>query len=286
MGLGRVVDPLVTMCVPFRKWNDWAVSFASIGPPINAVTTLRRTIKQVREVARTEMVEGCIQDRSKFVQFIDDDITVPPFLLRKLLHVFAVSDKSVAAVAGIYCTKTQPPMPAIFKKVGEGPYYDWELNRAFEVEVAPLGMMMIRTEVFHDLPKPWFADIDDVEVARSYGLVAENEHPDNASFTDDVFFCNRLRQAGYKIMAHGGCLGVHWDLQNEIAYAMPLDTPPFQKELKRRWDTEPIGELELLKRVRVIYQEVHGPTDLIPGFELVQEQHKGTQLETVGHLKI
>ncbi len=261
----RLTHPLVTLCVPFGRnpLPQWAVSFACIQPPINAITAMNITIDKVREDARHKLADDCIAAESKYMMCLDDDVTVPPFILRKLLYAFETLPDDVMAVGGIYCTKTIPPMPAVFRKIGEGPAYDWKLGEVFECEVAPLGMLLVKTKVFDYLSKPWFKDVDSIDEARILGLADESSDAMSASFTDDAYFCHKIRQAGFKVMAHGGVLGIHWHSMTGQSFILPADAPPITREMENRWGKAECSEGEYYRRLVGLYGDFYGPLDFL-----------------------
>ncbi len=265
--------PLVTMCIPFTRnvTPDWAFSLAAITAPMNATMERVRTVNRKRDLAREKMVDGGLERKTRFIMFLDDDVTVPANILRALLYQFSNLEDDVAVIGGIYCTKTSPAHPLVFKTLGDGPFYKWKLGEVFECDVVATGMMMIRADVFKNLPKPWFKDLEGVEEAKKYGVVPDDYPGHYFAITDDAFFCNKVKAAGYKVMAHGGVLGLHWDNKG-TAYALPSDSYPVKTEVERRWpDTDPTNEKEYIKRVFAVYKDYYGATDIIPTEDVVLE---------------
>jgi hypothetical protein len=43
--------------------------------------------------------------------------------------------------------------------------------------------------------------------------------------TDDIYFCRKVREAGMRILAHGGVLPGHWDEHGNV-YFLPDDSYP------------------------------------------------------------
>ncbi len=262
----RLINPLVTICIPFSRnvLPDWAISLASIAPPMNATFTIRRTIGQIRDEAREQMAEKAVEEKSEFILCLDDDVTVPPNIVRQLLFAFGEAPDDVMVIGGIYCTKTSPAIPLVFRKEGEGPFYKWKLGEVFPCEIIATGMMMIRTKVFEGMPKPWFKDVDGVEEGKKYGLIPDDFDVLNFGINDDGFFCKRVADQGCKVMAHGGVLGMHWD-QKGTAYVLPDNSYPMKTEIERRWGRfDPSNGLEHYKRYMSLVKEFYGYTDLLP----------------------
>lgn len=257
--------PLVTVCIPFSRKTDgdWSISLASIVPPINATFQIRRTKNVKRDEAREYLAEKSIEDGSRFMLCLDDDVTVPPNIIRQLLFQFGNLPDDVGIVGGIYCTKTSPAMPLVFKNIGDGPFYKWHLGEVFECELLATGMMMVDLNKLKTLPKPWFKDIETVEEGKEYGLIPEDSETYRFGINDDGFLCNRFREAGYKIMAHGGCLGMHWD-EEGTAFCLPLESYPMTTEYVKRWGTAKQSVEEVSKRSMKLIKEFHGYIDLLP----------------------
>lgn len=260
--------PLVTICIPFSRnvLPDWSISLASIVPPMNATCQIRRTINVKRDQAREYLAEQAIGDGSRFMQCLDDDVTVPPNILRQLLYQFGNVGDDVAAIGGIYCTKTSPAMPLVFKHIGDGPFYKWRLGEIIECEIVPTGMLMVDLDKLKKMPKPWFKDIETVEEGKEYGLLPKDSNSTQFSINDDGFLCNRIREAGYKVLAHGGCLGMHWD-EKGTAFILPDDSYPMKTEYEKRWGalTQEVQDLPIHgKRVMTLIKEFYGYVDLLP----------------------
>ncbi len=78
--------------------------------------------------------------------------------------------------------------------------------------------MLIRTEVFRHLEKPYFKTVEEyVEVDGNIGC---------QKMTDDIYFCQKVKQAGFKILAHGGVLCGHYDVKKDKIFTMPDDACP------------------------------------------------------------
>ncbi len=263
--------PLVTMCIPFTRnpSPDWAFSMAAITVPMNATLERVMTRNMQREAARESMVDKALERKSRFVLFLDDDVTVPANIIRALLFQFGNLDEDVAVIGGIYCTKTSPSHPLVFKTLGDGPFYKWKLGEVFECDMVATGMMMIRADVFRQIPKPWFKDLEGVDDAKKYGIVPEDYKGHYFAITDDGFFCSKVKDAGYRVMAHGGVLGMHWD-DKGTAYVLPADSYPVRTEVEKRWPgTDLANGEEYIKRVFQVYKDYYGCTNLVPTGDIV-----------------
>lgn len=277
--------------VPFSRnpSPEWAFSFASILGPMNGTMMLTKIVNAERGFARTKLAWDAWKRGSKYGLFIDDDNTVPPNIIRQLLFEFENADDDVMVIGGIYTTKTYPPMPLVYQNIGDGPFYRWKFGQVFPVELIATGMMCIKMELFDKLEdpdptfdaqtgeiisfkQPWFKEIRGVEEGKKYGLIPENYEGRDFQSNDDGFFCNLVTSRGYKILAHGGCLGLHWDDEG-TAYAIPDNSYAFKTEMQRRFPEPPKDQEEYEKRCMAIYRSLYGYSDFaVKGQEEVLEK--------------
>jgi hypothetical protein len=212
-GQGRYVAP------------EWAISLASLSWPMNSNYCYLPVKGKPRDEARNQIVELARELNTKFLLFLDDDTAPPNFTIHKLAYVLENGDEDVGICGGIYCSKTDPPAPAVFMEEGEGPYWKWKVNDIFPCERIGTGCMMIRMSVFDKIEKPYFRDILNYEQGLRHGYPPQENKPARFEVTDDMYFCKKVREAGIKIMAHGGVLPIHWD-QNGNPFFLPQDSYP------------------------------------------------------------
>jgi hypothetical protein len=118
--------------------------------------------------------------------------------------------------------------------------------------------MMIRLSALKDIPKPWFKDtlgnsqqhqttINDIPI----DVVAEQG-------TDDLYFCQKVTDAGYDIIAHGGVLPIHIDIETGQQYHLPEDSYPVKSYLEKKAAYEKAGKTDAtnLKARKVSVPEV------------------------------
>ena len=122
---------------------------------------------------------------------------------------------------GVYVTKSDPVEPVVYKD-GK-PYWRWKAKSVFEVDGIGAGCMLVRTEVFPKIEPPWFKVVDTAQGENGYPLFID----------DDRWFCMKVREAGYRILADGGILCAHHDLATGRRYTLPPDCYPLQKEAER-----------------------------------------------------
>jgi len=174
--------------------------------------------------ARELICEQALIVGAPYVWFVDDDTVPPTAALRMLLHALEQHPEA-GAIGGIYCIKEEPTYPLVFNEFGNGPFWDWRAGEVFPIWAVGTGCMLIRTEALKNLPKPWFKFID---MASNEGVFSEGLKVNNIYVGEDVYFCDKLKQAGYKVLAHGGVLCDHWDMQTGKCYSLPKDSRPYK----------------------------------------------------------
>lgn len=196
---------------------EWAVALATQAWPTNTnvcYVLVRCENKKTgskgprRDEARERIVQGALDLKAPYVWFIDDDVEVPFGACRQLMKTLSEAPDDVMAVAGIYPAKRLPIEPIVYKTNGHGPFTRWKKDTIFECSLIGTGCMLIKTEAFGKIDKPWFKDVD----------------TDTLQITDDGWFCGKLELAGLKVLADAHVLCTHWD--GEIPYRFTEDTYP------------------------------------------------------------
>jgi predicted O-methyltransferase YrrM len=230
----------VGICIPFGfrnpdgtlRWTppEFSIALAMLQLPPNTNTMYFATKGVKRDEARNDLVYQALAAGARNILFLDDDNPPPPDALLKLLHVLDSADDDVALVAGIYVNKFEPSSPLVFQGEGAGPYWRWRVGDVFECASIATGCMMIRASVFAKIPEPWFHDITDLADAHAHGWFLDRQLGCPAEVTDDMYFSRKVREAGFKLLAHGGVLPGHWG-QDGQCYRIAEDTYPFRGEV-------------------------------------------------------
>jgi len=136
--------------------------------------------------ARNKIVYRAIEGGFDYVFFMDSDMEFPPNTLDRLLK------RNRDIVGGFYVRKKKGFLPNAFKLgFAEGDRLLTEFITDFrEVEAIGTGCLLVKTEVFKNIPKPWF----EYEMTNS---------PDCHMSTEDIVFCKRAKEAGYGIWCDG-----------------------------------------------------------------------------------
>lgn len=200
---------------------DWAMAFKALTPPINYNSN--HMIIRGKEVgaAREEMAEYALREGFKYIFFLGDDVIVPNPTLRQLIFR-AEQDSSLGVVGGVYCVKTDPTAPLVFRGNGEGSYWDWKVGEFFEVTGLGMDCTLIKTEVLSKMSKPWFktVDTDQFKDAKNSANM----------WTEDLFFLNKmLAETHYKCWCDSSILCLHEDIYGGKKYSLPSDSLPMRR---------------------------------------------------------
>ena len=204
---------------------EWALSMTNLKYPHGLQYGQYATKGMIRDAARNAIVRKALAEDAEYVLFIDDDTAPPPDAVSLLMRELETRDPSAVVCAGIYCSKTQPNEPLVFKRIGDGPYWKWKFGEIFPCEGIATGCMLIRTSVFAAIPEPWFRDIHSIEDVEDPAVFGGEAVPNEFRMTDDLYFCRKVVDAGFTILAHGGVLPVHWD-QTGHGHTLPDDAYP------------------------------------------------------------
>lgn len=216
---------------------DWHLAVRSLIIPTNIVVReiwRRSQLKDGKmtvplEDSQTAMVEDALASDAKYILFIEDDTIPPPGTLMELGRVLDTSDEDVMACGGIYTTRTEPPEPILYMGPGEGAHWNWRMGDIFPCWSIGMGCTMIKVELFKKMPKPWFKELKTVQEVRQFPELFEDiqDKPGTkVGVSTDLFFFTKLNKMGYKVLAHGGVLPIHWDIPKNQGYWLPKDTPP------------------------------------------------------------
>jgi len=213
---GRLVHP------------KWALALKTLDFPVNTTQTVIFVENTPIADARNGIVEMALENNVRYLFFLDDDVIIPRPTVQALGYILdSQIDEGVMAATGVYCTKTVAPAPVIYKDDIPGAYWDWRVNDIFEVDSCGAGCLLINCEVFKHLEKPYFKD-------ESGYIEGSDGNPLYSIVSEDIYFCRKLRKAGFKIKAHGSVLCAHYDEPTKKFYTLPEDSLPYKKELARQ----------------------------------------------------
>jgi SAM-dependent methyltransferase len=116
-------------------------------------------------VARCSAVQAAREAGLRYLFFIDWDTLIPADALLKLSY-FLDNNPDYDIASGLYCMKSLPPFPLIWKEWNQGIFFDWTLGDTIKEGVVgiPMGCCLLRLSLFDNLANtpenPWFATVD------------------------------------------------------------------------------------------------------------------------------
>lgn len=179
--------------------------------------------------ARNEIVEYALSQGAHYIYWLDDDVIAPPDAFLKMYY----QNKDI--INGVYWSKSNPPMPLLFRGHMEGPYWDWHVGDLIEIDAAGSGLTLVKTDVYRKMQKelggPWYS----VDYASFPGLFKAADKPPNN--TEDLYFYWKAKKVGYKIWADTSIQALHFDKGSGVLFGMPGNAPQARAE----WEVLPAG---------------------------------------------
>jgi hypothetical protein len=169
--------------------------------------------------ARTKIVEYALEKDSKYIMFIDDDTFVPAGAIGKMMS----ADKD--AISGIVWTKRVPSEPVIFEEVEIGPYFGFPIGEVFPIYAAGLACVLVKTDVFRRMKRPWFA----------VNWSAKDKKTGDLTFHklgEDYHFWYKLKNMGIQAYADGSVFCDHLNVDIDTFY--PGADPNLRKEIAEK----------------------------------------------------
>ena len=228
---------------------EWAMAIATLAYPVgmNHAWLISKADpnneNMTRDIQRETLAERALALGTDYMMCFDDDTVPPAHAINSLWYVMAQNPKA-AIVGGIYVTKSDQPECIVYQEIGGGAFWDWTLGDIFKCKGLGLGCMMIRLSALKDIPKPWFKDTlgnsqQRKEMIGDIPIVVVSDQG-----TDDLYLCQKVTDAGYDIIAHGGVLPLHIDIETGQQYQMPADSGPVTRYLEKRAEFEKLGKTD------------------------------------------
>jgi len=132
---------------------------------------------------RNYLAVQAIKNGSEYILMIDDDMTFEPDILDRLME----NQKDIVGVAYHPRSETGEiikyldEVTSVAIENSDDPKY----KDTFECHATGTGIILIRTEVFNNMPRPWF--------------MFEYHETGQCKLGEDWFFCREAKKAGYKI---------------------------------------------------------------------------------------
>ena len=214
-------------------------------------------------VARCAAVQ-CARDAGmKYLFFIDWDTLIPADALLKLTY-FLDNNPDYDMAAGMYCMKSIPPFPLIWKDWNVGVYFDFTLGDMLKEGIVgiPMGCTLLRLSLFdkmtHTAENPWFKTVDQpVLCGGKWGRMM---------MTEDLWFTKRYTDevdtAHKKIMVDTSIWCEHICHTTGRRYTLGDDTLPVRRaRAKAEGKTLPCDEAQTYGPFTAPVSSAPTPTD-------------------------
>lgn len=162
--------------------------------------------------ARNEIVQYALDQGANYIYWLDDDVIAPPDAFLKMY----MSGKDI--VNGVYWSKSNPPMPLMFRNHLEGPYMDWHIGDFIEVDAAGNGLTLVKTDVYKKI-----AEMDG-ENGKWYSTnytSFKNATQSGSNNTEDLYFYWKAKKAGFKVWVDTSIQAYHFEKNSQVLYQMP-----------------------------------------------------------------
>lgn len=187
-GGGSVLTAILTRESAASQWAS-GLRRLSLPPGLEPILISGRPYDD----ARNHAAQLAIEEKCSWLFFIDDDVVPPPDAFFKL----SAHKKDI--VSGLYLRRHPPVVPCMQVN------YKWVTTFSFpallEVDFVGAGCLLISTEVFKKMKRPWFewrCDRPDL--------------PETERLSEDFAFCRDAKQAGYKVLVDTSVQCEHWGL--------------------------------------------------------------------------
>lgn len=154
--------------------------------------------------SRNDIATYAIETEADYVFWLDSDMVFKPDTLKRMLKT--VRENDIDILTGLYFRRVPPYSPVLFDKLDmEGEKCDWSEfeeipDHLFEVGGCGFGCVLMKTDVFFDVQS---------KHGNMFAPIANNG--------EDVAFCWRARDCGYKIICDPSVICGH------VAYSIVSD---------------------------------------------------------------
>lgn len=181
--------------------------------------------------ARNEIVQFALDQEANYIYWLDDDVLAPGDAFLKLWR----HQKDI--INGVYWSKSNPPMPLLFRGHLQGPYWKWHVGDLIEIDAAGNGLTLVKTDVYRKIEKeiggPWYS----VDYGSFPSQRTDSNPTTPVNNTEDLYFYWKAKRAGYKVWADTAVQAFHYDKNSNIMYNMPANAP----QAMPAWEIKPQG---------------------------------------------
>jgi len=229
--MGRIYGANVIVGIPSFGMvsTHFAQSLSMMQFPLVSSTAQKYVLDKPIAEARNEIVEWALGQNANYILWLDDDVVAPPDAFLKLYR----HQKDI--INGVYWSKSNPPMPLLFRDHLKGSYMDWHVGDLIKIDAAGMGLTLIKTDVYRRMSKelggPWYS----TEYYSFAGVEGDQSPPNN---TEDLYFYWKAKKLGYDIWADTSVQAMHYEKNQKIFYG----PPPYAPQMHPAWEIKPKGD--------------------------------------------
>lgn len=178
--------------------SAWALSLRSMKSPDGTSVDVMEDKDAPIDHMRNRLVMAALEGNYDSIFFLDDDVLLPPL---GLCHLWS---RNLDIVSGLYMRRHEPIRPLMMMDtVEEGEpairaVMEFPVNALMNVGYVGAGCLLIKTDVFRKVEKPWFK-----------WMLSDENVPVYERLPEDLYFCKAARSAGYKIHMDTGVRCLH-----------------------------------------------------------------------------
>lgn len=225
------INPAVLIACPTleRRPISWefAEYFYAIRQPLGTSISRMRVEGKDVATARNEIAAEALRQNADYVLYVGDDVLVPPDIIERLRA------HREAMVTGVYFTKSYPSAPYLWRGLQKGPCVDWKMGEYFPIDWAGCDALLISTEVFRNVPYPWF----------SLDWKFEEDQPNCPLATEDLYAYTKFRQHGYQLYVDTAVQCDHQDRASLQRFGLTHEMPQYPGAKVRPADGLHVAEL-------------------------------------------
>ena len=217
--------PLISVLVPYRDkpemdfmTDTWTPLYAQRAQLDYATLIISKWLMNDMHGisrARNVLVGAALDRQTDYVYFLDSDMPIrsppSPEALRLLFE--AIQRPDVDIISGMYLERSSRRICAR-KWNDQDKQYEYykrsELEgKVTQVDAVGMGCCLIDTRVFASLEHPWFRHGEKMEEPA-----------------EDLYFCERAREHGFKVWIHGEVVFDHW---GKYKFTLEDEAVPFSQ---------------------------------------------------------
>ena len=189
--------PMKSRAAVSKTWGSWMAKVYDDLKESNIDYEAKIVEGKFYDEARNELAQYAVDNEFTHLFFIDDDIFIPMKGIQQLLE----NDKDIVGFP--YFSKEVPFKSCVF------PYFYFYAipklprNKMMKIAWIATGAMMIKTEVFKKMEKPWFSVGG--EIVDEFKGTKFNYHT-----SEDEYFCRKASKLGIDVYANTSNICEHY----------------------------------------------------------------------------